>query len=317
MPNFTPNQLKAVAAANRLRSISRAAKELGLTQPAISKAIQELETGIGHTLFDRIRGGVKPSARGMKKIQIIEQILSIQHEISAELANTSRKAQKIIRIGATIDISARVMESIFKCLSLFFSIDTYKFRLIHGEDISRLLADDELDCAVFAACTIEGPGRSTPVIEADFGFLHSPKIGESKLLSDDIKRLVLADRSTANGRNSCYKIISLADSPHRKETPLIETEHIDFSIRFLHSHPAAMLCTGLEAAREDAEGLFFTPVEISNQLNFVHVGVPRGPANIVQRELLREVVINGILNAPWRSCVRPFVPHRGNARDST
>ena len=315
MPNFTSNQLKAVAAADRLRSITRAAKELGLSQPAISKAIQELETGLGYPLFDRIPGGVKPSARGVKAIPIIEQILSAQHQISAEIADACGKAQQKICLGATFDISTQVLESIFQCLSLFFAIDTYTLRLIRGEDISRLLSGGELDCIVFAACTTETHVRSTPVMEAYFGFLHSPKVDTSLFLNDDIKRSLFDDRSAPHGRNLRYKIICLSGAPHSKNGPLLEIEHLDLAIKFLHTHTAVMGCTGLEAARDVAKGLQFTPVDISAQPKLMQVGVPRGPASTAHCELLREVLINGILNAPWPSYVRPFAAHRRRAPD--
>lgn len=42
-------------------SIARAAKELNLTQPAVTKAIQELEDDLGVELFERTNRGVVPT----------------------------------------------------------------------------------------------------------------------------------------------------------------------------------------------------------------------------------------------------------------
>jgi DNA-binding transcriptional LysR family regulator len=43
----------------RSRSMARAAAQLNLTQPAVSKAISELERMLGARLLDRSRAGIK------------------------------------------------------------------------------------------------------------------------------------------------------------------------------------------------------------------------------------------------------------------
>lgn len=45
-------------------SISRAARELGLSQPALSRAISGLEDSLGVRLFDRLARGVRPTSIG-------------------------------------------------------------------------------------------------------------------------------------------------------------------------------------------------------------------------------------------------------------
>jgi LysR family glycine cleavage system transcriptional activator len=55
--------LRAFEAASRLRSFTRAADELGLTQGAISHQIRALERLVGHALFDRERRQSTPTPR--------------------------------------------------------------------------------------------------------------------------------------------------------------------------------------------------------------------------------------------------------------
>ena len=49
----SPHHLFVFEACGRLLSFTRAAEELGVTQPAVSLAIRQLETAIGHDLFER------------------------------------------------------------------------------------------------------------------------------------------------------------------------------------------------------------------------------------------------------------------------
>src|SRR3954453_16992797 len=53
--------LLAVAAAG---SMAKAAKQLAISQPAISKAIADAEQALGLPLFDRSRQGVQPTRYG-------------------------------------------------------------------------------------------------------------------------------------------------------------------------------------------------------------------------------------------------------------
>lgn len=53
------NQLRALAAVAETGSIQEASRILHLTQPALSKAIKELESSVGATLFVRSSKGVQ------------------------------------------------------------------------------------------------------------------------------------------------------------------------------------------------------------------------------------------------------------------
>ena len=57
-------RLKIFEAVARERSFTAAARKLGLTQPAVSQCIADLEKRIGDALFDRQRGAVTLTPRG-------------------------------------------------------------------------------------------------------------------------------------------------------------------------------------------------------------------------------------------------------------
>lgn len=57
------NLLRVFDAIYRLRSVSRAAHALGLSQPAASQALTRLRLMLGNPLFERTHGGVRPTPR--------------------------------------------------------------------------------------------------------------------------------------------------------------------------------------------------------------------------------------------------------------
>lgn len=64
--------LRAFVAAARAGSLTNAARDLGLGQPAVSHAIRRLEAAIGATLLERSRSGVAPTPLGAELLARIE-----------------------------------------------------------------------------------------------------------------------------------------------------------------------------------------------------------------------------------------------------
>lgn len=61
---ITPAQLRAFEATHRLRSVTRAASELHLTQPTVSVQLRELTQAIGEPLLERVGRQLRTTATG-------------------------------------------------------------------------------------------------------------------------------------------------------------------------------------------------------------------------------------------------------------
>ncbi len=66
--------VRQLCVVGRLRSISRAAEVLHISQPALSKAIREIETALGMALFERQPRGLVPTACGARLLQHCQAI---------------------------------------------------------------------------------------------------------------------------------------------------------------------------------------------------------------------------------------------------
>ena len=76
-------QLRYVAEVERTGSISRAAKNLYMGQPNLSKAIKELESEIRITIFKRTARGVEPTPMGQQFLSYAKTILSQMDELES------------------------------------------------------------------------------------------------------------------------------------------------------------------------------------------------------------------------------------------
>jgi len=84
-------------------SISRAAKELYVTQPAISQKIQELEEFYQVQLLDRTNRGIKPTETGLFLYSEAQKVLSLMANIQRELEEIRNPSEEIL-VGASSTI---------------------------------------------------------------------------------------------------------------------------------------------------------------------------------------------------------------------
>jgi DNA-binding transcriptional LysR family regulator len=83
-------------------SLTRAAEELYISQPAVSQSIKQLENQLGVPLFDRRHRGMELSAQGGKIIfEEVEKALELLQAAENRLSEIQSSAVGTIRIGAS------------------------------------------------------------------------------------------------------------------------------------------------------------------------------------------------------------------------
>ncbi len=88
-------------------SLTKAAEELFISQPAVSQSVKQLESQLGISLFNRTHRGMELSAQGGKLIfPEVERALGLLYEAENRISEMKASATGVIRIGAS--------ETIFK-----------------------------------------------------------------------------------------------------------------------------------------------------------------------------------------------------------
>ena len=83
-------------------SLTKAAEELYISQPAVSQAIKQLESQLGTTLFNRTHKGMELSVHGGAQIiKDVEKALELLDEAENKLMDLKNTATGVIRIGAS------------------------------------------------------------------------------------------------------------------------------------------------------------------------------------------------------------------------
>jgi len=86
MKNLTLRQIKVFAAVGRHLSFTRAARELHLTQPAVSQQVKLLEEDVGLPLFEKIGRKVQLAAAGVELLAYSNQVIELLREAAESLA---------------------------------------------------------------------------------------------------------------------------------------------------------------------------------------------------------------------------------------
>src|SRR5688500_10803914 len=87
-PRLSLDLLKGFEAAARHLSFTRAARELFLTQSAISREIKKLEEQVGHPLFNRVNRGLRLTETGQALYRAVGEALKLLDEATDRLAMT-------------------------------------------------------------------------------------------------------------------------------------------------------------------------------------------------------------------------------------
>lgn len=91
-------------------SLTKAAQELYISQPAVSQSIKQLENLLGVSLFNRTHRGMELSAAGGKLIfKKVEQALCLIEDAENGITELRTTASGTIRIGATDSIFSHVL----------------------------------------------------------------------------------------------------------------------------------------------------------------------------------------------------------------
>ena len=111
------NTLLYIYEVYRERSFSRAAKNLFISQPALSACIKKVEQEIGMQLFDRSSLPIGLTEAGELYIHAIQKIMAAENELSTQISELSNLDRGHLVIGGANFFSAYMLPPIIRAFS--------------------------------------------------------------------------------------------------------------------------------------------------------------------------------------------------------
>lgn len=149
MTNIPTELLRTLVAVVDLRSFTKAAQSLGVTQPAVSAQIKRLQGLLGTELLDKSAPGVTLTSAGELVVNYARRLLSINDQILDFAA--PRPASQTLRIGATGDFTAaRIAHGLTRFRARHPNL---RFIVSSGmiDDLLRDMRDNNLDVVVWVS----------------------------------------------------------------------------------------------------------------------------------------------------------------------
>lgn len=132
----------------QMKSISKAAERLYISQPSLSAIIKKLEMKIGSKLFNRSTNPLTLTQSGEKYIKCVEKIMDIQNEFSNYLNDVEELKVGTINIGVSNFFAAYILPPIiaeFKALYPQIEINLIETESLRAK---KLLDSGELDIII-------------------------------------------------------------------------------------------------------------------------------------------------------------------------
>ena len=101
--------MQALIALCDLGSMSRAAQALGISQPAMSQLVAELEKLIETQLFLRHSKGVNPTPVALNLLSVARRIIAAAEEGAEHIASHQRRDEGLVRIASTAAASGALL----------------------------------------------------------------------------------------------------------------------------------------------------------------------------------------------------------------
>ncbi|MEG1621853.1 MAG: LysR substrate-binding domain-containing protein [Alistipes sp.] len=147
-------RLIAFVSVARNLSFTKAAHELHISQPAVSKHIQELEASLGVQLFERIGNRILLTAAGDVCLKYAESITESYRKLQLEMNLMSGTFNGVLRIGASTTIAQYVLPQVIaKFITRFPDV---KLSMLTGnsEQIEQAIDEHKIDVGL-----VEGNSR--------------------------------------------------------------------------------------------------------------------------------------------------------------
>ncbi len=147
-PTIDSRQLLAFATLARKQSFTLTAKELFLTQSAVSHAIKALEEELGARLFDRTAKRVFLTPSGEELLPIVERILAEMANVRTRLEKLQNWGHSRLRVGASPTACQYLLPTALREFKQSFPGCTLRIEPGDGPRMVELLRDNQVDLAL-------------------------------------------------------------------------------------------------------------------------------------------------------------------------
>jgi len=261
----------------RLKSFTKAAEALHMTQPAITFQVRQLEEEFDTRLFDRSHNGISLTRVGKCVYDYAGKILDLNAEMESAVQVVTGKIGGDITVGASTTIAEYMLPPLLTRFSSAFPEATLHLHVSNTRAVVAMMESAEIDLGI-----VEGPVSNellgadlcrTDELVAIVGPSH-PLAGRHAITPTEIIRYPFVLREVGSGtRAALLSYLSDHDLDPERLDVLMELASLEAIKRIVHSELAISVLSRTAIAKELRLGaLSAIPLDppLKNPLSFVY-----------------------------------------------
>ena len=203
---MTIRHLKIFKTVADLGGMSKAAKELHITQPSISQAIAELEKYYGVKLFERLSQKIYLTKEGELMLSFSRHILDSFEQMEAAMNQAVEKSS--LRIGCSVSVGTCLIEEILDEAKERIPQCQISVIVTNSSEIEQLILTNEVDVGIVEGILKNKDLVITPVCEDELVLvcnMNHPLAKETMVTLDMLQGQDYASRESGSAERNQYE----------------------------------------------------------------------------------------------------------------
>lgn len=260
-------RLKVFDTVAKRLNFTKAANELNITQPAVSKHIKEIEQQLNTRLFDRNGTKIALTASGKILMSYTEKIFALYRELEFDINQLSHRHKGVLRIGASTTIAQYVLPPLlaafhkqFKEIKILLSID-------NTEEIEKDLELKKTDLGLIEGKSKNKSFQYTAFLQDEIVLAAAashPLAQKRSISKEDLKNIPLLFREPGSGTQEtiayALKSAGIKMSALQTEMQLANTE----SIKLYLMHSDCMAFVSIHSILDELKNNMLAVIDIKD-----------------------------------------------------
>ncbi|NQW02319.1 MAG: LysR family transcriptional regulator [Rhodospirillales bacterium] len=190
--NFSLRELEFFRETIRAGSASRAAERLGVSQPAVSRALSRLEQGLGYALFNRNEGHLVPTSAAWALDEELEPVFSGLGKIARISEHTTSSDTEILRVAAPPTFSICLLQPLIASFVGLYPQARFQLEICSSPESIQKIAMGEADIGMSNTTLSHDGIRFQNALEINAVCImrdDHPLASRSRIVAEDLDRV--------------------------------------------------------------------------------------------------------------------------------
>lgn len=183
-------------------SFTKAAEQLYISQPAVSKAIKNLEQDYNTTFFTRKRSAIELTSEGKSFLIYTNKILAIYDEMEKQFLHKNERFPEFISFGVSTTLSNYIIPKVIAKFRVQFPQTKFNIISNNSETIENLILDETIDFGITEGSVSNKKLQFKPFIKDEIVLVTNSKNGAHKkgiISIETLQNLPMIERERGSG----------------------------------------------------------------------------------------------------------------------